>query len=79
MLRIIAAAEALGKLGDNSGLIVLEKELNSNDMDARFQAVKALGMVEDSNAVRLATKTMDDKNLKIRLGAAISLFKLESN
>jgi HEAT repeat protein len=71
----IAAAEALGKMGDASGLPVIEAAIASNDTDARIKAAWALGSISGSTAQSLATKTLDDGLLRVRLGAAVSLLK----
>lgn len=71
----IAAAEALGKLGKSNGLPTLEAALNSNDTDARSRAAAALAINPHPDTLNLAIKTMGDGNIKVRLGAAISLLR----
>jgi HEAT repeat protein len=71
----IAAAHALGRLGDTSGLPVIEAALASNDTDGRIKAAFALDTISSPQAQSLAIKTLDDGNLRVRLGAAASLLK----
>jgi HEAT repeat protein len=47
-------------------------------LDSRVRAANALGVIDDDSAKDLATKTLSDGNLKVRLGAAVSLFRLNS-
>ena len=72
------AVEALGKLDDPEGFPEVEAALNSNEMDTRNHAAAALGAIRTPAAEALAMKTLDDGNLRVRLGAAISLFRMSA-
>ena len=71
----LSAAIALGKMNDHAGLASCEEALSSNDLDARFIAARALGFILSRNSQSLAIKTLNDGNQKVRLGAAISIFR----
>jgi len=72
----LAAAEALGKMDNDTGLPTVESALASNEMDARTRGALVLGHIKTMPSQNLAIKTLEDGNIKTRLGAAVSLFKM---
>jgi HEAT repeat protein len=73
----LAAAEALAKMKDSSGLSVIEAALASNDLDGRIRAASVLQVYRDRGALGLATKTMEDGNIRVRLGASLAILKMD--
>ena len=72
----MAAADALGTLGDKRALPYLAALLKDPDHDVRFASAVALGMLGDKNAVDALKSACHDANCFVRLAAEESLEKL---
>ncbi len=71
-----SAAEALGKLGDNSVLPELVKLLADADVEVRRSAAEALGKLDDSSVTPEFVKLLADTDMYVRRSAAEALGKL---
>jgi HEAT repeat protein len=68
-----AAAWALGRIGDSTGLNTLLNALSDDRWQVRKEAAQALGSLEDPDAVPALTKALDDPETVVREWAARSL------
>jgi len=68
----------LGKLGDKSGLDVALKELDSEDIQIKTEAIRALGYIGDTSepVVNGLKKALKDKNMSVRRVAEMAANQL---
>lgn len=72
----IAACAALGQLGEEKeALEILQAALNSDDGDARMESARALFFVPGKDSVYILSALADDKDSKVKLAAAGSLYR----
>ena len=69
-------AEALGKMGDRSGIQLLVAALEDKSVWVRFRAAEALGTLGDSRGVELLEELLDDEDQDVREVATEALEKL---
>ncbi len=75
----IAAAKALGDIGDRGCVDSLIVMLGDYDKDIRFASAIALGKVGDQRAVGPLIKTCMDENCFVRIAARESLARVYEN
>lgn len=71
----IAAADALGKLGEKSALESLVQLLSDTDHDVRFASAIALGTLGGPEAVSALEHACRDKNCYVRMAAEEGLIR----
>ena len=64
---------ALGQVGGEKALALLEKALEDKDVIVRLDAAHALGQVGGEKALALLEKALEDKDANVRGGAASAL------
>jgi HEAT repeat protein len=75
----IAAAKALGDIGDRRCVEYLVTTLGDHDKDVRFTSAIALGKVGDQRAVEPLTRTCMDENCFVRIAAREALARVHEN
>ena len=75
----IAAAKALGDIGDRRCVDSLVMTLGDHDKDIRFASAIALGKVGDQRAVGPLIKTCMDENCFVRIAAREALARVYEN
>jgi len=74
----IAAAHALGKIGDSRSVEPLISMLQDRDRDIRFVSASALGMIGDPRAIEPLARACIDENCFVRITAKEALTRLSS-
>ncbi|PSP55909.1 phycocyanin alpha phycocyanobilin lyase [Halobacteriales archaeon QS_1_67_19] len=72
----MAAANALGRIGDRAGTKALAGRLEDPDPRVRARAARALGRIEDPRAVPALRARLDDGQVEVRREAADSLGRI---
>lgn len=75
----IAAADALGNIGDQKALDLLVRLLSDTDHDVRFASAVALGKLGGPGAVRALEDACRDKNCYVRMAAEEALILLRDD
>ena len=75
----IAAARALGEIGDCRSIEPLIRMLEDKDRDIRFISASILGRIGDFRAFEPLTRACTDENCFVRITAKDSLTKLSFN
>jgi len=72
----MAAANALGRLGNRAGTKALVGRLGDSDARVRARAARAVGRIEDPRAVSALRKALADESVDVRREAADSLGRI---
>lgn len=72
----MAAAQALGQLGDESAVPGLLTALDDDIPEVRAQSAKAMGNLGDKQAVAKLKRALSDEHWQVRHNAAESLYRL---
>lgn len=75
----IAAARALGKMGDQRSVGPLISMLEDKDRDIRFISAQVLGKIGDFRAIEPLTRACADENCFVRITAKEALARLSFN
>jgi len=75
----IAAADALGNIGDQQAFDPLAQLLFDKDQDVRFATTVALGKLGGSRSIKALEDACKDKNCFVRMAAEEALIRLKES
>ncbi|MCS7151773.1 MAG: HEAT repeat domain-containing protein [Endomicrobia bacterium] len=72
----VTAAKSLLSLGDRTGVEVLKKGLDSNDIDVIIYSVEALGKYGDKEDIKFLEKFIQHQDLKVKTAVYCNILKI---